>query len=207
MKAKLLDMLVRYSYQRRARADFVLSSGQRSNYYIDCKATTMRAEAMPLVARAFWPLLPPDVDAVGGLTLGADAIAGAIAFHSTSAGRPIDSFTVRKAPKQHGLMKFIEGCAQPGRRVAILDDVVTTGGSTIEAIRKCREAGIEVAAVAVLVDRQESREDGLSGLEAVKREAGPGVPVRTVFTRADLEARWQALQAGRAASPRRAAAR
>jgi len=187
VRATLLDMLVKHSYHRAPDDRFELSSGKRSNFYIDCKTTTMRSEAMPYVARAVLAHFPADADAVGGLTLGADAIAGATAFYCQTIGRHVDSFTVRKSAKSHGMMKFIEGC--PGARVVVVDDVVTTGGSTIDAIRKCRDAGIQVVAVVALVDREEG------GMDAVRAEAGPGIPVSAVFTRSDLEAHWQSLQA------------
>src|SRR5262245_21151356 len=110
VRGKLLDLLVRYSYQRAPDERFQLTSGRRSNYYIDSKTTTMRAQAMPLRGRLVAEQLPPETEAVGGLTLGADAIAGATAFYSQTTGRPVNSFTVRKTAKQHGLMKFVEGC-------------------------------------------------------------------------------------------------
>ena len=191
MRAQLLDLLVTHSYNRAPDDRFELSSGKRSNFYIDCKTTTMRAAAMPLVGQAVAALLPPDTESVGGLTLGADAIAGATAFYCQTIGRQVDSFTVRKTAKSHGMMKFIEGC--PGSRVVVLDDVVTTGGSTIDAIRKCREAGIQVIGVVALVDREEG------GMDAVQAEAGPGIPVAAVFRKSELEVHWQSLQANGAA--------
>ncbi|MFI5367370.1 MAG: orotate phosphoribosyltransferase [Candidatus Binatia bacterium] len=192
MRATLLDLLVTHSYKRAPDDRFELSSGKRSNFYIDCKTTTMRAAAMPLVGQAVAALLPSETESVGGLTLGADAIAGATAFYCQTIGRHVDSFTVRKTAKSHGMMKFIEGC--PGARVVVLDDVVTTGGSTIDAIRKCREAGIHVIGVVALVDREEG------GMEAVRAEAGAGIPVAAVFKRSELEAHWQSRQAMDAAA-------
>jgi orotate phosphoribosyltransferase len=187
LRTQLLELLVRYSYHRAANDRFELTSGKRSNFYIDCKATTMRGEALPLVGRVVSDLLPPDTDAVGGLTLGADAIAGATAFYCQTIGRRMDAFTIRKSAKQHGMMKYVEGC--PGKNVVVLDDVVTTGGSTIEAIDRCREAGIRVVGVVVLVDREEG------GMDAVRAAAGAGVPVSAVFTKSELEAGWQDLRA------------
>ncbi len=192
MWAKLLDLLVKRSYHRAPDDRFELSSGKRSNFYIDCKTTTMRGAAMRLVARAVVARFPPDADAVGGLTLGADAIAGAAAFYCQTTGRNVDSFTVRKSAKQHGLMKYIEGC--PGKNVVVVDDVVTTGGSTIEAIRRCREAGIRVVGVVALVDREEG------GMDAVQAEAGKDVPVKAVFKKSELDAHWQSVQANGAAA-------
>jgi len=190
-RAQLLYLLVTYSYNRASYDKFELTSGKRSNFYIDCKTTTMRAAAMPLIGQAVAALLPPETQSVGGLTLGADAIAGATAYYCQTVGRTVDSFTARKTAKGHGMMKFIEGC--PGTRAAVLDDVVTTGGSTIDAIHKCREAGIEVLGVVVLVDREEG------GMAAVRDAAGAGVPVTALFTKSELEAHWQSLQAKGAA--------
>ncbi len=196
VRERLLDLLVRHSYSRASYDKFELTSGKRSNFYVNCKATTMRGEAMPLIGRLVAARVSPKADAVGGLTLGADAIAGATAYYCQVSGRHVDSFTVRKNAKQHGLMKYIEGC--PGKKVVVLDDVVTTGGSTVDAIRKCRAADIRVVGVVVLVDREEG------GMEAVRAETGAGVPVQAIFKRSELEARWQSLQAASAAGRRAA---
>ncbi|MFQ5666715.1 MAG: orotate phosphoribosyltransferase [Candidatus Binatia bacterium] len=194
-REQLLEWLLAHSYRHASSDKFALSSGRRSNVYIDCKATTMRAEAAPLVAQACSPFIPPEAEAVGGLTLGADAIAAAISFYvSQTTHRKLHYFTVRKAPKRHGLMKYIEGC--PGSRVVVVDDVVTTGGSTIEAIRRCRDARIRVVAVIALVDREES-----GGMEAVRAAAGPDVPVSALFKKSELEARWRLRKRGRARVP------
>ena len=183
-RQRLLKLLVEYSYQRAEDDRFELASGKRSNFYIDCKATTMRGAAMPLIGQLVAELIPMGIDSVGGLTMGADPIALATAFWCASKQRPMNAFTVRKTAKRHGLMKFIEGC--PGTSVAVVDDVVTTGGSTIDAIQRCREAGMRVGAVVVLVDRQEG------GIEEVRATVGAAVPVQSVFTRADLECQWLA---------------
>ena len=183
LRAQLLHLLVTHSYQRASYDKFELTSGKRSNFYIDCKTTTMRAAAMPLIGAAVAALLPSGTESVGGLTLGADAIAGATAYYCQSIGRPVDSFTVRKTAKRHGMMKFIEGC--PGTRVVVLDDVVTTGGSTIDALNKCRDASLQVLGVVVLVDREEG------GMAAVQAAAGADLPVHALFTKSELEAHWQ----------------
>lgn len=182
VRKRLLDLLVAHSYQYDPSGRFQLTSGKHSKHYIDCKATTMRGEAKDLVGQLFALHLPASVQAVGGLTMGADPIANAVASYCTRHGRPMDAFAVRKEVKKHGLGKWIEGCAKRGVHVAVLDDVVTTGGSTIDAIRKCREEGLVVDAILVLVDRQE---DG--GLDAIRREAGD-VPVVAIFTLAELNA-------------------
>jgi orotate phosphoribosyltransferase len=185
-RRKLLELLVTHSYKRAASDVFQLTSGKRSNFYIDCKTTTMRAEAMPLIGQAVSACLPAETDAVGGLTLGADAIAGAAAYYCQTTGRSVNSFTIRKSAKEHGLKKYIEGC--PGTKVVVLDDVVTTGGSTIEAIRRGREAGLRVLGVIALVDREEG------GMDAVRAEAGANVPVTAIFKKSELEACWQSRQ-------------
>jgi len=142
----------------------------------------MSGQAMPLVGAVFAQVLPDGIDAVGGLTMGADPIAHAIAHYCALHGRAVNAFSVRKEPKKHGMRKWIEGSVEAGARVVVLDDVVTTGGSTIDAIRKCREEGLHVVAVMALIDRQEE-----GGLEAIRQAAGPDVPVRAIFTKSDIE--------------------
>ena len=184
-RAQLLDLLVRHSYQYEAEPVFQLTSGRRSQFYVNCKTTTMRRDAADLIAKAFEAHIPEAARAVGGLTLGADPIAYAIRDLSRL---PLDAFVVRKTPKEHGLRKAIEGPISAGLPVVVLDDVVTTGGSTLLAIEACRAAGLQIVAVLVLVDRME---DG--GLDRIKSVAGP-VPVHTIFTREELHAHW--LQTG-----------
>src|SRR5262249_48213139 len=157
---QLLALLVKHSYRYDPTGSFLLASGKRSSYYVDCRATTMRSEAFDLVGAVVGAQLPRDVEALGGLTLGADPIAPATASYCTGHGRPLAYFIVRKEAKGHGLGKRIEGPVRAGTKVAVIDDVVTTGSSTVEAIMRCKEAGLILAAVVVLVDRQE--EEGLS---------------------------------------------
>lgn len=163
-----------------------------STYYVDCRATTTFAEAMPLIARAFLRLMPAEAQAVGGLTMGADPIAYAIACFTGAKARKLNAFSVRKEPKGHGLAKWIEGSVLPGSKVVIVEDVVTTGGSTIQAIRRCREEGLEVIGVVALVDREEH-----SGIGAIRDEVGSGATVQALFTRSDLEAYARAKRAVR----------
>jgi orotate phosphoribosyltransferase len=163
----------------------------------------MCGDAMPLVGEAVAQLLPPEAAAVGGLTMGADWIAAATAYFCTANGRRVDAFSVRKEPKKHGLKKWIEGSARAGTRVVVIDDVVTTGGSTLDAIDRCREEGLVVVGVVVLVDRQEE-----GGMEAIRQKAGPALPLHAVFVRSDLEREWETLpKAQRAAASDPAAAR
>jgi orotate phosphoribosyltransferase len=178
----LLDLLVTHSYRRADSPIFQLSSGLRSDFYINCKQTTFRGEAMPLLGAALLPLIPATSEAVGGLTLGADPLAYAIAFQAGLMGWTLNAFTVRKAAKGHGTKQAIEGA--PGTRVTVLDDVATTGGSTIEAIERCRDGGLEVVGVAVLVDREEG------GMAAIRAAAGDAIPTDAVFTHTDLRRRW-----------------
>ena len=144
--------------------DFVLSSGAKSNYYIDCRLTTLDPQGAWLVGQVMHSLILQEalsrgvrVDAVGGLTMGADPIALAVGMHSFLAKDtpPWQTFVVRKAPKSHGQTKLIEGNFKPGNSVVVIDDVVTRGDSTIKAIEAVEKEGGKVAFVAVLVDRQE----------------------------------------------------
>jgi orotate phosphoribosyltransferase len=144
--------------------EFTLVSGQKSNTYVDAKLTTCLAEAMPVVGRLFLRKMEQlgwAPDAVGGLTLGADPIAFAIAHESVAeAGRPIQAFVVRKEAKKHGMNRFIEGLEDTaGVKVVVIDDVCTSGGSTKRAIERAREAGMQVLGALCLVDRGEGAEN------------------------------------------------
>jgi orotate phosphoribosyltransferase len=183
-KQELAKILYENSY---LHGDFVLSSGRRSDFYFDCKQTTHFAPAMPLIGRVFvdsFRSLGEIPRAVGGLTTGADPIALAISQFSLSVPgiRPIDSFIVRKERKEHGTMKWVDGRASKGDRVAVVDDVITSGGSVIRAVERCREEGLQILCVAVLVDREEG------GLKAIEVKV-PGVPVIALFKRSELEKR------------------
>ena len=160
--------------------DFVLSSGRRSTYYIDCRRTTMHAEGFTLIGalgleairKLGW--IP---DAVGGLTLGADPVAYAIAAASFASPPPIHAFTVRKAAKTHGTGRRIEGCFEPGSRVVVVEDAITSGGSARDAIAAARAEGGQVLGVLAVVDR------GEGGREAIAED---GVPVHALVQVADL---------------------
>jgi orotate phosphoribosyltransferase len=186
--SRLKDILVTRSLS--TAGNFTLHSGEKSAVYVDGKLTTLAAEAMPLVGRAFlekmgergW--LP---QAVGGLTLGADPIAFAIARESLESSHPVDAFVVRKEPKKHGTEKFVEGLeATQGKRVVILDDVCTRGDSTWQAISKAQDAGMEVLGAICLVDRQQG---------ATEMLAGKGIVLEHVFTLSELVAHKEALAA------------
>lgn len=174
MTARLIALLADRSAKR---GDFVLASGRRSTLYVDCRLTTMHPEGQLLIGRVAlgalrasgWP-----VDAVGGLTLGADPISYAIAHASALAaergeGDMVRSFTVRKEAKQHGTGKLIEGAFLPGDKVVVVEDVITTGGSALKAVDAIRAAGGEILGVLALVDRQEGGREALeaAGLEVL----------------------------------------
>jgi len=177
-KERLKKMVIEKSFRYRDNPPFTLASGKTSNYYFNCKTTTLDPEGMNLIGTVLFDMLKDrDVTAAGGLTLGADPLATALSLVSWQRGRPIKSFTVRKEAKGHGTKSAIEGNVDAGERVVILDDVITTGGSTIQAIERAREAGLEVELVIALIDREEG------GREAVEKL----VPdVRAVFTRTEI---------------------
>lgn len=160
--------------------DFVLASGARSSYYIDCRTTTTHAEGQALVGRMGLALLREAglaPDAVGGLTMGADPVAYAIAHASWLAGDPVNAFSVRKQPKDHGTGKRVEGCFQAGHRVVVVEDVVTSGKSALQACDAIEAEGGSVLAVIALVDREGG------GREAVEAR---GYPVHTIFAVGEL---------------------
>jgi orotate phosphoribosyltransferase len=131
-----------------------LSSGREADYYVDLRRVTLDAQAAPLIGRVMLELTRDyDFDAVGGLTLGADPVATAMLHAAAAEGRTLDAFVVRKSEKQHGLQRRIEGPDVAGRRVLAVEDTSTTGGSVLTAVEALREAGAEVVAVAVIVER------------------------------------------------------
>jgi orotate phosphoribosyltransferase len=178
-RQRLLDLFTRLAYERRK---VILTSGKESDFYLDTKQATLTAEGHYLVGRLVLTevrSLVPDVQAVGGLTMGADPIASAVSLTSFLADRPIPAFYVRKEPKGHGTQQWIEGRKgiPAGARVCVLEDVVTTGGSTLKAIERCRQEGLDVRGVVALVDREEG---GKAAVEAA------GVVIRSLFQRSDF---------------------
>jgi orotate phosphoribosyltransferase len=136
------------------RGDFVLSSGQRATWYIDLRRVLLSGQAAPLAGRVMLAATADlGYDAVGGLTLGADPVAGAMLHAAASQGRALDAFVVRKTEKAHGLQRRIEGPDVAGRRVLAVEDTSTTGASVLTAVDVLREAGADVVGVAVLVER------------------------------------------------------
>jgi orotate phosphoribosyltransferase len=197
-RSALLDLIATHSFKL---GDFLLASGQRSDYYIDCRITTLHAEGGRLAGLLLYDLIReqfPQVEAVGGLTMGADplvantasASAWALADHNEivalatemdldesegEAPSLVHGFLVRKTEKTHGTARRIEGFLKSGAQVVIVDDVCTTGGSTVTAIEAAREAGMIVAGILCLVDREQG---GRAAIEA----AAQGAPFIALFT-------------------------
>ncbi len=185
---QLLSLLARTSFRL---GQFKLSSGGTSDYYIDCRTTTLHAEGGRLTGEAILDLLNEieiDAEAVGGLTMGADPIVSTVATasawraHATADSRLLHGFLVRKAEKAHGTGRRIEGFCKEGARIVIVDDVCTTGASTINAIEAAREAGMVVAAVVCIVEREEA--NGRPAVEA----AAQGAPFLRLFTANEVRA-------------------
>jgi orotate phosphoribosyltransferase len=176
-RARLLELLRTHSFQAR---EVTLSSGLKSNFYIDCKQVSFAAEGAALIGELFHMMieeLAPSAVAVGGLTLGADPLATATSVLGFQAGKPRATFIVRKEPKGHGTNQWVESTKLPaGAPVVILEDVVTTGASTLRAIERSRAAGFTVLHAIGLVDRMEG------GREAVMAQA----PLTTLFTKRDF---------------------
>jgi orotate phosphoribosyltransferase len=148
------------------RGDFVLASGQRSSFYIDCRLTTMSAEGQGLIGRLGWRAMKERgwrPRSVGGLTMGADPVAYAIAAASLGTDLVVDAFSVRKEAKTHGTGRAIEGCFTPGDEVVIVEDVITTGGSAQRAVAAVEAAGGRVLGVLAVVDRGEGGRVMLEG--------------------------------------------
>lgn len=182
-RGELLRLLAAKSFRL---GEFKLASGRSSDYYIDCRTTTLDARGAQLSGQVFLEAIHArgwEADAIGGLTMGADPIVVAVAVTSGS----MSGFLVRKAEKQHGMGKRIEGFQRKGARVVIVDDVCTTGGSTIQAIEAAREFGFKIAGVMCLVEREEA-----SGREAIEKAASPAEFV-ALFTAADVRREHSAL--------------
>ena len=153
LREVLLDAIAKYAY---VEGDFVLSSGAKSTYYINCKQVTLRAEGALALGRLLFELLPEDTAAVAGLTLGADPMVSAVSVVSAYEGKPIPALIIRKKPKGHGTKAYIEGVSlSPGSKVIVLEDVVTTGGSALTAVERLQDAGYEVTQILALVDREQ----------------------------------------------------
>lgn len=176
---RLKEILLKNSYRK---GTFTLTSGQTSDFYIDGKQTTLHAEGAYLCGKLLFELIrsePDPIDAVGGMTLGADPLVSAVSIVSYLDKAPIPAFIVRKEAKGHGTGNYIEGMKNlpSGGRVALVEDVVTTGGTLLQVIERVESAGFVVGLVVTVVDRQEG------GAETL---ADKGYPLKALFTRESL---------------------
>ncbi len=179
LKRRLARLLVEKSYRE---GDFVLASGRRSDYYFDCRVTALHAEGSWLIGTLFNHMLRElDIKGVGGMTLGADPLVSATTVISHEQGRPLNGLLVRKEAKGHGTGQYVEGLGnfKAGDRVAMLEDVVTTGGSLLKACHRITDAELSIVAVCAILDREEGGREKL-------REAG--YELLALFTRAELVA-------------------
>ena len=179
LRERLFQLLKEKAYKR---GKFILTSGKESDFYIDCRPVTLHPEGAYLIGKLLFERLrhsPGKIQAVGGMTMGADPMATAVSLISYVEGNPVFAFLVRKEAKKHGRGLWIEGIQNlpEGTEVAILEDVVTTGGSTIKAIERAKEEGLKVARVLAIVDRDEG------GRENLKKY---GYELESLFTRHDF---------------------
>jgi len=179
-RERLKRIILELSYEKRL---VTLASGRESDFYFDGKQTTLHAEGGFLVGKLFFQAIKDleDVEAVGGITLGADPIATATSIAAYLEGKRIHAFIIRKEPKGHGTGQWLEGRKNlpPGTRVVIVEDVVTTGGSSLKAVERAKEEGLNVLGLVTLVDREEG---GRENIEAA------GYWLRTIFTKSELVA-------------------
>ena len=156
MKEELLELLKKYAYKK---GEFTLSSGRKTDHYINCKPVTLTGRGLTLSSVILLSAIEEDSKAVGGLTLGADPLVSGIAVISALERATMDALIVRKDPKGHGTGAWIEGPELPeGTKVTVIEDVITTGGSAIQAVKRLRDAGYKVDRVVSIVDRQENGE-------------------------------------------------
>jgi len=177
-REKLKQIILELSYERRL---VKLASGRESDFYFDGKQTTLHAEGGYLTGKLFYEAIRDveEVEAVGGITLGADPIATATSIAALLAGQKMHAFIIRKEPKGHGTGQWLEGRKNlpPGTRVIIVEDVVTTGGSSMKAVRRAEEEGLKVLGIVTLVDREEG------GRENIEAE---GYWLKALFVKSEL---------------------
>ena len=153
---EFLALLKEEAYKK---GDFKLSSGRKSEHYVNCKPVTLQGDALMFISWCMFECIEDDCDAVGGLTLGADPLVAGVPIVAAIEERPMDGLIVRKEPKGHGTKAWIEGPElAPGAKVTVLEDVITTGGSAIKAAEKLRDAGYVVENVVAIINRQEGTE-------------------------------------------------
>lgn len=185
MKKELIALLCKNSFKYTEKPTFKLVSGRTSRFYVNCKPTTMSARGMFLTGHLMFEAIRDcGACAVGGLTFGADPIAMATAFASELNGQPVNAFSIRKTQKDHGIVKWVEGDVRPGEKVVVIDDVATTGGSTVKAIERARGEGLEVVRAVILVDRQEG------GLDNIRSHVAD---TTAIITRDELVDGWKKM--------------
>ena len=174
---EFLALLKEEAYKK---GDFKLSSGRTSEHYVNCKPVTLQGDALMFISWCMFECLEEDCDAVGGLTLGADPLVSGVPIVAAIEERPMDGLIVRKEPKGHGTKAWIEGPElAPGSKVTVLEDVITTGGSAIKAVKRLRDAGYKVERIVSIVDRQENE-------EATTAMKLAGLELYSIFTLKDL---------------------
>jgi len=181
-RQRLLGMLAQLGYQQ---GEFTLASGERSHYYIDGKQVTLRPEGAQAVGELMLARLPASVQAVAGLTLGADPIVSAVSTVSAYSERPLPALIVRKSAKGHGTRAYLEGpCLPAGTSIAVLEDVVTTGQSVLQAADRLQAAGYSIVQVLALVDREQG---------AAEQFRARGLPFEALFTLSEVRDRAGSL--------------
>jgi orotate phosphoribosyltransferase len=177
-RARIIDLLRERSFKKGL---FTLASGEKSDFFIDCKQTILTAEGHALAGELMFQALEqlPPCEAVGGVELGGCPLASAVSLVSFQQGRPLPALYVRKSKKDHGTTKLVEGdkSIRPGMPVALLEDVITTGGSSLKAVQSLKDAGVQVVGIVALVDRLEG---GRANIEA------EGLPLVSLATRRDF---------------------
>lgn len=169
---ELFHLLAQLSFQR---GEFVLASGKTSNYYMDGRMTTLSAEGSRLIGEILYELVAPlNIQAIGGLTMGADPIVSAVTLTSALKGHPVNGFLIRKEAKGHGTGRQIEGHLSPGDRVVLVEDVMTTGGSFLKAVQAIENSvpNVKIVQLIALVDRKQGGQEALSSLQ---------IPVQALF--------------------------
>jgi len=185
MKKELVELLCKKSFRYTETPSFRLVSGRMSRFYVNCKPTTLSPRGMFLTGHLMFDAMQGShAVAVGGLTFGADPIAMATAFASELNGNPVNAFSIRKTQKDHGIVKWVEGDVHPGEKVVVIDDVATTGGSTVKAIERARSEGLEVVRALILVDRQEG------GMDTIRTHVADA---SAIITRDELVSCWKKM--------------
>ena len=156
LREKLLDLIARNAYRH---GDFTLSSGKKSHHYVNCKPVTLSSQGLLLVSNLMLDKVDSNACAVAGITLGGDPLVSSVALLAAQAGRSLDALIVRKEPKGYGTAAWLEGPLPPvGSLITVLEDVVTTGGSSLKAVKQLQAAGYVVKQIVAIVDRQEGGE-------------------------------------------------